>query len=69
MDKKRIDELIEQYVPFDEPIPYMTKAKEKIYIYPVLLKNIKAIPDATPKQVKVSPLCPNVCPSSVRAKN
>lgn len=41
MDKKRINELIEQYVPFDEPIPYITKAKKMIYIYPVLLKNIK----------------------------
>ena len=43
MDKKQIDELIEQYVPFDEPIPYITKAKERIYIYPVLLKNIKEL--------------------------
>lgn len=39
--REEIEELIEQYVPFDRPIPYKTRAKETILIYPVLVKDIR----------------------------
>lgn len=40
MDKEQIEKIVEQYVPFNKPIPYVLKSKQEILIYPVYMKDI-----------------------------